>query len=251
LAVFAHQALCGNQERAGARPRLSDPANVRRSIGVIGADEDRTIRNQRKIRKERTKGWGNMMLAAALLICLGSHMNNSQLTGDSRDWAALANDSTAIVVGVAEKQMAVVHADKMGTRPKQLPNGKVIAELPDRADYVEGRVVQIRIVEVLKRDAKVKVHGTISIFIPGASLTDMSPSFEEGQQYVVFLSKLAPSGSFAGATIHHDAPSAWEERFMPASQYAIVGRASGLVHMTDENMKVVDQIKAVLLTARG
>jgi hypothetical protein len=140
----------------------------------------------------------------------------------------------------------------MATRSKQLPDGKVLVELPDRSDYIEGRVVQVRIVEVLKRDAKVKAHGVISIFIPGASLTDMSPSFEEGQQYLVFLSRLgAASGNFAGATIHHDAPSRSEERFIPASHYALVGGTSGLLHLTDENMKVVDQIKALLLTARS
>ena len=192
------------------------------------------------------------MLSATLLLCLGCFPNSNQLTGPSRDWAAFANDSTAIIVGTAEKQFAVVHADKMHTRSKPLPDGKVLVELPDRSDYMEGRVVQIRIAEVLKRDAKIKAHGVISIFIPGASLTDMSPSFEEGQQYLVFLSRLtATPGSLAGATIHHDAPSPWEERFIPASHYALVGGSGGLLHLTDENMKVVDQIKALLLTARG
>jgi hypothetical protein len=192
-----------------------------------------------------------MMLSATLLLCLGCFANSSQLTGNSRDWAALASDSTAIIVGTAEKQFAVVHADKMQTRSKPLPDGKVLVELPDRSDYMEGRVVRIRIAEVLKRDGKVKAHGVISIFIPGSSLTDMSPSFEEGQQYLVFLSRLgATSASFVGATIHHDAPSPSEERFTPASHYALVGGTGGLLHLTDENMKVIDQIKALLLTAR-
>ena len=191
------------------------------------------------------------MLSATLLLCLGCFVNSNQLTGISRDWAALAGDSTAIIVGTAEKQLAVVHTDKMATRSRQLPDGKVLVELPNRSDYIEGRVVRIRIAEVLKRDAKVKAHGVISIFIPGASLTDMSPAFEEGQQYLVFLSRLAPtSGSFVGATIHHDAPSPWEERFIPTSHYALVGGAGGLLHLTDENLKVIDQIKALLLTAR-
>src|SRR5262249_16618901 len=136
-------------------------------------------------------------------------------------------------------------------RSRPLADGKVLVELPNRAEYVEGRVVRIRIVEVLKRDGRTKVRGVISIFVPGATLTDLSPVFEEGQQYLVFLSPLAGEPQkFAGATIHHDAPSAWEERFNPKSQYVIVGETGGLVHLTDQNMKVMEEVRAALVTAR-
>jgi hypothetical protein len=178
-------------------------------------------------------------------------MGGGQLTGDDPDWAALANQSSTVVVGIAEKQMVVVHPDKMVTRSNPLPDGKVHVELPNRADYAEGRVVRIRVVEVLKRDVKVRAHGVISIFVPGASLTDVSPAFDEGQRYLLFLSHMAPDAErFADATIHHDARSPWEERFIPASHYVIVGDTAGLVHLTDESTRLIDRIRAVLLTAR-
>jgi hypothetical protein len=192
------------------------------------------------------------MFSAMSLFYLVWAMAGDQLSATSPNWAALASDSTAVIVGIAERQMAVVHTDRIVTHSKALPDGKVLVELPNRADYMEGRVVRIRVIEVLKRDARVKAHGVISVFVPGASLTDLSPALEEGERYLVFLNQLAPDPSrFAGATIHHDAPSTWEERFTPASQYVIVGETRGLVHLTDENIKLIDQVRAVLLTARG
>ena len=191
------------------------------------------------------------MFSAICLYSLICVANCRQVTETPQDWAALAVDSSTVIVGVAEKQMAVVHPGKMATRSTQLSDGKVLVELPNRSDYMEGRIVRMRIVEVLKRDSKVKAHVVINIFIPGAALTDLSPAFEEGQQYLVFLSKLAPDPQrFEGTTIHHDVPSVWEERFIPGSQYVIVGNARGLVHLTDENLKLIDQVKAALVTAR-
>lgn len=191
------------------------------------------------------------MLLAMYLLSLVCIPDGGQFNGNSQDWVALAGNSTAVIVGVAEKQLTVVHPDRMVTTSKPLPDGKVLVELPNRADYVEGRVIRIRIVEVLKRDGKTKANGVISIFVPGATLTDVSPAFEEGQHYLVFLSRLAADPQkFAGATIHHDAPSAWEERFNPKSQYVIVQDSGGLVHLSDQNMKVMDEVRAALLTAR-
>src|SRR5262249_16843087 len=184
------------------------------------------------------------MLSTICLLCFACVAGGGQLTGNSQDWAALASSSTTIIVGVAENQLAGMHPDKMATKSRPLPDGKVLVELPDRADYVEGRVVRIRIIEVLKRDGKTKVNGVVSIFVPGSSLTDLSPAFEEGQHYLVFLSRLAADPQkFAGATIHHDAPSAWEERFNPKTHYVIVQESGGLVHLTDQNMKIMDQVK--------
>lgn len=185
------------------------------------------------------------------MVCIAWLMGVGQLTGGNPDWAALANQSSTVIVGIAEKQMAVVHPEKMVTRSTPQPDGKVLVELPNRADYAVGRVVRIRVVDVLKRDPKMRAHGIISVFVPGASLTDLSPAFEEGQRYLLFLSHLTPNPErFAGATIHHDAPSPWEERFSPASHYVIVGDTIGLVHLTDENTGLIDQVRAVLLTAR-
>jgi len=192
------------------------------------------------------------MLSAISLFCLVSFLTaRASAAPVLADWAALASDSTAIIVGIAEKEFLVVNPRKMATRTSPLPNGRVLVELPKRDDYVQGRLIRIRIVEVLKRDAKVKVHGVVSIFVPGATLNDLSPAFEEHQQYLVFLSRLAPlPKQYDRLTIHHDAPSAWEERFNPDSQYIIVGHSAGLVHLTEDNRNVIDQVRAALLTAR-
>jgi hypothetical protein len=97
----------------------------------------------------------------------------------------------------------------------------------------------------------VRPHGVISVFVEGASLTDVSPSFEDGQQYLLFLSHLTKDTErFAGVAIHHDSPSPWDERFNPTSHYFIVGDSAGIVHLTDDNIKLIDQVRTAVVTAR-
>jgi hypothetical protein len=186
------------------------------------------------------------------MACIAVLLGGGQLKEGSRDWADLAKESSTVIVGIAEEQLTVVHPDKMVTRSKQLPDGKVLVELPDRADYAVGRIVRLRVVDVLKRDAKVRPHGVISVFVPGASLTDVSPAFEDGQQYLLFLSHLARDAEgIAGATIHHDTPSPWEERFSAASYYVVVKENAGMVHLSSENLELLDRVRAALLPPRS
>src|SRR5215468_7249894 len=102
------------------------------------------------------------MLAKMLLLsyAIASSFSPTQSLSQS-EWDVLANESNVIVVGVVEKYLLVIRRDKMESTVTPLPNGDKRIELANPNDYVVGRLIQIRVQEILKNDGKVKTKGIV------------------------------------------------------------------------------------------
>lgn len=165
----------------------------------------------------------------------------------------LAKQSDAIVVGLVEGTSWVVRPEKKTNKTKTLSGGRELVDLQNPAEYVVGRLVQLRVSEVVKRGGGVRVNTTLSIFIPGAFTVEGGPAFVEKQKYLVFLSRSKSSaGDFAGTVVQNPSDGLSKDRqFNPASSYVVVGGTSGALRLDSQNQKIVNEVKTLTRTSRS
>lgn len=185
------------------------------------------------------------MLPILLLISLVTHFNMGQSPGSHREWSVLARQSTNIVVCVVEEELWVVRPGKMATGTKQLPDGTILMELPKPSDYLIGRVIRVRTVEVLKEDPQSKARDVIDIFVPGTFHGESSPLFERNKKYLVFLTRIKDTSKKYADTVVciSGSPSVQQGKFDAESSYSVVWGKYGMVNVTPENNRLVEEIK--------
>ncbi|HXG91300.1 MAG TPA: hypothetical protein VNN73_02895 [Blastocatellia bacterium] len=159
----------------------------------------------------------------------------------------MCQESALIVTGVVESSSWVVHPDKMETTSTPLPNGNVRLKLPNPVEFVVGSIYRVNVEEVIKKYGKIKVGSQISVFIPGFMTTEQ-PSLVEKKSYLLFLSPLeADSEQFAGTIVYKPSePFRNTARFNPQSGYGIVQGQNGAIHISSDNIRVIDDVKAAM-----
>jgi hypothetical protein len=193
-------------------------------------------------------------IVAILCLCLmATNSVPAQTPGVEANYRDMAGQSSVIVIGTVERGGWVIRPDRLTNKTTTLPNGQRITELQNPSEYVVGRIVRLRVSEVLKGGARVKVNSTISVFESGHFPAEGSAILAERQKYVVFLAPLKPGGDeFAGTVVQQPgARPGGELPFAPKLYYAVVGAAHGAVRVAPENGKVIAQIRAAVRSPHG
>jgi hypothetical protein len=137
----------------------------------------------------------------------------------------------------------------MSSSGKVLPDGTVEGSLPNPRDFVVGSLYQLRVEQILKRNKKVTTASRVEIFVPGYMAGHGTPVFLEGKKYLVFVRPLNPEGdALNGTFIYKPGVGASEKmvQFRPESKYAVVRGEHGLIGITEKNLRIIDEVKAVL-----
>jgi len=167
----------------------------------------------------------------------------------SPSWDALAQKSSSIVVATVESRAWVIHPEKMASRQKPLPDGKIEVEIPNPRDYIVGSLYRVRVEQTLKKDQRVRASTTVNIFVPGfmASAHSSAP-LVEGKKYLLFLEPIKVEGNaFSGTRVQRPgAIVGSKEDFDPKSSFVVVQGGNGAIEINEDNVKVIDQVKAVL-----
>jgi hypothetical protein len=193
-------------------------------------------------------------IVAILCLCLmATNSVPAQTPGVEANYRDMAGQSSVIVIGTVERGGWIIRPDRLTNKTTMLPNGQRITELQNPSEYVVGRIVRLRVSEVLKGGARVKVNSTISVFESGHFPAEGSAILAERQKYVVFLAPLKPGGDeFAGTVVQQPgAHPGGEPPFVPNSYYVVVGGAAGTVQITPANSRVVNQIRSVVRRTRS
>ena len=181
--------------------------------------------------------------AAIGILLLGGSICLAQTPPVTPSWQELATTSSLVVIGIIDESSLVIRADREVSKPKPQPNGQVIVELQNPADYVLGRLVRLRVKEVIKQNGTVKPGETINIFLPGFFRAAGQPLLAEKQSYMVFLSPLKGSKELSASLVHEETTPPKNVPFPLKSNYAVNGDANGAVPVTEENKELIKRIR--------
>ncbi|MGE0883784.1 MAG: hypothetical protein AB7P14_09590 [Blastocatellales bacterium] len=165
-------------------------------------------------------------------------------------WSQLAEKSTSIILGLAESENLVIRRDKINLKPSSVSKDKKTVQLPNPSDYIIGRIVRIRVNNLVKNNDRLSANSIINIFIPASSLTEGMPVFEAKQRYLIFLSPFkGKENEYATATIFQPNVAPKDEKaFRPADCFSVVDRSNGVERITPKNR---DEINAVIKEIRA
>jgi hypothetical protein len=166
------------------------------------------------------------------------------------DWNQLAANSKVVVVGVVEEVSLVIDGDKQISKARTAANGGVLLELQNPSDYVLGRVVRLRIKEVVKHDGSARVGGTVSVYLPGPFSSEGQPALVKKATYLLFLSPLKLTKEFRRAYIQPEGQPSKRLPFTPRLSYRIVDNSNGALGVTAETQGAIEQVKAATRKAR-
>lgn len=141
-----------------------------------------------------------MFFRLVVLLVLTAHVALAQ-TASNANWARVGETSNAVIVGTVEDISLVLNPDKEISTMKTRRDGTTVIEFQNPADYILGRVVRIRVNEIVKPDGTIKIGGTINLFLAGSSLTDQ-PVLAKNQKYLLFLSLLKLSNELRKAQVY-------------------------------------------------
>lgn len=187
-----------------------------------------------------------LRFAAIGILLLGGSICLSQTPAVTPSWQELSTKSSLVVIGTINESSLVIRPDKEVSKPKPLSNGQVIVELQDPADYVLGRLVRLRVKEVIKQNGTVKPGESINIFLPGFFRAEGQPLLAEKQSYMVFLSPLKGSKELSASLVHEETTPPKNVPFPLKSNYAINGDANGALHVTPENNRLIKQVRMAI-----
>jgi hypothetical protein len=123
------------------------------------------------------------------ILLAGSLLASAQVGSLSdNDRKALVRTSSVIVVAVPEPETGwIVNRPKMEAR-------RASSLIVDPSDYVVGRLINARVVEILKADASVKKGEVLKLFVNGwQDPLDAGNIVVPGQKSILFLSTLNES----------------------------------------------------------
>lgn len=156
------------------------------------------------------------------------------------DWHILGEESSLVVSGVVlEEKLWIIDPEKRRSDERNIPNP---------VDFVIGRVIRLRVEDVIKNDDQTKAGNTINIVVPGWISTEGIPAFVAKSKYIVFLHRLTKDEKqFEGAMIYRPgAPFGQEKPFIIEGNYTVVRNEHGTVILTPQNIKTMDEIKAAI-----
>src|SRR5262249_36110881 len=116
----------------------------------------KSVTESTRSRPIREIGGATMLRFAAIgIFLLGGSICLSQTPAVTPSWQELATTSSLVVIGIIDESSLVIRADREVSKPKPQPNGQVIVELQNPADYVLGSLVRLRVKEVIKQNGTV------------------------------------------------------------------------------------------------
>jgi hypothetical protein len=159
----------------------------------------------------------------------------------------LVKVSAVIVAGNVEEEWQLIRPKKAISQETPLKDGGVLVTFPNPEEYVVGRVVRLRIDEVLKPYKKLKAGDTITIFLRGRLPYEGDAFLLAKQKYLVFLCPLKTDGKeFLDTAISKPGATSPEVHFDAKSSYVVIGGNVGASRLTAENSKLVEEVKAAL-----
>ena len=139
------------------------------------------------------------MLRIITLLHLALTCSNAHAQSAARsEWSKMAQESSAVIVGTVDEVAWVVRPDKMMSAMR----GNTVVDLPNPSDYVVGRVVQVRLSEVIKGSGEVKKGGVITLYLPGRLPNEGEPVIKKNQSYLLFLTRLKDDEKFANTATY-------------------------------------------------
>jgi hypothetical protein len=166
------------------------------------------------------------------------------------DWGQLAQDSRGVVVAVAEETSLVINGDKEISKARRTANGQVLVELQNPADYVVGRLVRLRVKEVVKPDVGVRVGSFINVFLPGAFSSDGQPAPLKKETYLIFLTALKPAKEWRNLYVQSPDQSSRKLPFTPRYYYRIADSSDGALWVTSQTQDTIEQVKKAARQSR-
>lgn len=163
-------------------------------------------------------------LLSLTLACLPATLPSSACRQSGGD---LEKESAVIVVGNVEEEWQLIRPKKLITQQTPLKDGGVLVTFPNPAEYVVGRVVRLRIDEVLKPYKKLKAGDTITIFLRGRLPYEGDASLLAKQKYLVFLCPLKTDGKEFLDTAISKPGATPPEHFDAKSSYVVNGGNGG------------------------
>ena len=185
------------------------------------------------------------MLSFALMVSLALSAAAGTPQGPrlNTDWGQLAHNSRAVVVAVAEETSPVINGDKEISKARKTANGQVLVELQNPADYMVGRLVRLRVKEVLKSDVGVKVGGFINVFLPGPFSSEGQPAPLKNETYLIFLTTLKPAKEWRNVYVQFTGQPSRKSPFTPRFYYRIADSSDGALWVTPQNQQKIEQAK--------
>jgi hypothetical protein len=180
------------------------------------------------------------------IFLLASSICLSQTPAVTPSWQELATTSSLVVIGIIDESSLVIRSDKEISKPKPQPNGQVIVELQNPADYILGSLVRLRVKEVIKQNGTVKPGETINIFLPGFFRPADQPILAEKQSYMAFLSPLKESKELSASLVHEETTPPKNVPFPLKSNYSVNGDANGALHVTPETNRLIKQVRIAI-----
>jgi hypothetical protein len=177
--------------------------------------------------------------AAAICVVLGCLSAFAQSPG-SNDYSNLIKNSLVLASGVAEEESWVVDRDKYAAAMHR-------PQLPNPAEFIVGRIIRLRIDEIVKGAKVAKAGSTINVFLPGSVASENSPAFVKGKRYLLLLSYLkTPASNFKDTGIYQPfAPSSKLLPFDPKQYFSVVGDSFGALPYDIEHQATIANIKAM------
>jgi hypothetical protein len=184
-------------------------------------------------------------LLAFALACLPATLPSSACRESGGD---VVKESAVIVVGKVQEEWELIFPKKAISQETPLKDGQVLFTLPNPAEYVVGRIVRLRIDEVIKPYKKLKAGDTITIFLRGRVPYERDAFFLEKQKYLAYLCPLKTDGKeFLDTAISKPGATPPEVRFDAKSSYVVNGGNGAAIRLTAENSKLVQEVKSALL----
>jgi hypothetical protein len=180
---------------------------------------------------------GNVMavLGAAAVAPQGPRLHT--------DWGQLAQNSRGVVVGEVEDISLVINGDKQISRAKPSANGQVLIELQNPADYIVGRLLRLRVKEVVKQDGNIKQGGFINVFLRGSYSAEGQPAPNKKETYLIFLATVKTAKEWRNLYVQApDSPSR-KLPFTPRFYYRIADSSDGALLVTSQTQQTIEQVK--------
>jgi hypothetical protein len=197
---------------------------------------------QRSLWRQRRMGVPSPLTFLCLFVALPN------LSGQSLPlppWEVLAEESPAVVVGhVDEDQLWVIDPVKKA-KAEITPDGKPTLPNPDA--YLLGILGRVRISEIIKGGASLRVGDTIGVLTYGYVANDKPDPVLRGKKYLLFLRPLQTDNKdFRGAVVERYGPPgsvATRTKFDPKGCYTPVRGGFGQVILRPDRMRVLEDIK--------
>jgi hypothetical protein len=215
-------------------------------------DDLSSSRSGNRFDKARTSGQdhancGVKMISNRLLLCIVLLVFVQPTSSAERLQKSAAegiNDPSVIVIGEALEKFDLVRPDKLTGNTRTLPNGTVIAELPQLSEYYAGTIYHVRISEIIKGNKIVRSGQIITVLVPGPWNVSHRVSLSAQRKYLLQLSSLTDAEQYKGMVVMDlGNPSSAKEPFDTQNVFTAVNHFYNGVPVTKDTKELINRIR--------